>query len=183
MLKISEISSENERDYWLRLAGVDPPALEQSLKGYKQTSSYVEGDMLIVPIRSGAIAAGQPLSMDIEEYEGRIGIPLAEAAETGCFIAARVKGNSMAPRIMEGYLVVIDSRRRPPKDNVGQIVAAADEQGDMTIKILGQNRGGFFLVAGNPDFEPHIQNIDVSNKWAIFGRVVKWIGQLDRKRK
>lgn len=176
MLKIAEKAKPDEREYWLRRAGVDLPSIEETVRIRKKTGSYVDGDMLIVPIRTGAIAAGQPLSMDVNEYEGRIGIPLAEAADTSRFVAARVKGNSMAPRIMEGYIVIVDTRRRPPKENVGHIVAASDEQDGMTIKMLAESNGTFFLIAGNPDYHPHAQPIDAGHRWAIMGRVVKWVG-------
>jgi SOS-response transcriptional repressor LexA len=177
ILRIAELAAPGgDRDYWLKHAGVDVSAVQSTVDVFKKTFSYVEGDMVVVPIRSGAIAAGQPLSVSEDEYEGKIALPLSELPESRNYIAARVEGNSMAPRIMSGDIVVIDTRRRPPKEDVGHIVAARDDEGYLTIKTLAENGGRFFLLAGNPDYKPLMQPISMSNRWAIAGRVVRWIG-------
>jgi SOS-response transcriptional repressor LexA len=177
MLILADKLGGAERDYWLRTAGVDLSIAESTVEAFKKTFSYVDGDMMVIPIRSGAIAAGQPLSVSEDEYEGKIALPLSDLPESRNYLAARVEGNSMAPRIMAGDIVIIDTRRRPPKEDVGQIVAARDDDGCLTIKTLAENGGRFFLLAGNPDYKPLMQPISPSNRWAIAGRVVKWIGK------
>jgi SOS-response transcriptional repressor LexA len=177
VLRIAEHAQPGEREYWLRHAGVDLPKIEQQVRTYKTVYSYADGDLLFVPILKGAIAAGGPLSPDKHEFDGHIAIPLKDAADCAYFTAVRVRGSSMAPRIADGDLVVIDRRKRPLEENVGHIVAASDEQGDMTIKILQRVEGIYCLMAGNPAFEPRLQPVDVSNKWAIHGRIHCWIGQ------
>lgn len=176
MLKIAEHAPPGERDYWLRQAGVDLAAVDQLVTGYKRTFSFLDGDRLVVPIRTGAISAGQPLSLSDNEYEGSLALPISKAADTGKLIGARVRGDSMAPRILEGDIVVIDTRLYAPEENAGHIVAAADDDGKVTIKVLENINGGYFLVAHNPSFEPRIQPVDVGHPWSIAGRVVGWLG-------
>ena len=177
MLRVAEKVPVPESKYWLRKAGVDVESIDETVRHFKRTFSHVAGDMLVVPIRTGAIAAGHPLSLSDAEYEGSIALPLSEVGETRTFLAARVRGDSMSPRIMDGDLVVIDTRSRPPKENVGKIVAAVDDQGGITIKTLGESGGKYFLVAANSAFTPQVQPIDMSHRWSIAGRVVYWIGK------
>jgi len=180
MLRIAErahgIGRADERDYWLRHAGVDLPSIDETVRSYKRTYSHVDGDRLVIPIRTGAISAGQPLSLSADEYEGSLALPLNRAADSGSFLAARVRGDSMAPRILDGDIAVIDARPHRPEENLGHVVAAANEDGGVTVKVLSKVGPNYVLVADNPSFEPRVQAIDVANRWSIVGRVVGWLG-------
>ena len=173
--EIAKLDKRNG-EWWNRQTGEFQQSIDRTVEAYKRRYSYPYEDMLIVPILTSVVAAGPPAVVETleDEYEGSVAIPLPAGGDTGAMVAARTRGSSMEPLIPDGSLVIIDTRRNKPEENVGYVVAARSNDG-ITIKILRYESGMYFLVAGNPDFQPQLQPVNTETPWDIAGRVVRWI--------
>lgn len=97
----------------------------------------------------GEIAAGIPIEAieDIIDYEE---IP-NEMAATGDYIALRIKGDSMEPRIKEGDVVII--RRQENVEN-GEIAAVMVNGDNATLKQIKREDNGLWLISSNQAYPP-----------------------------
>lgn len=114
----------------------NPPLDKQGVRGVK------------IPVY-GEIAAGIPIEAieDIIDFEEIT----PEMAETGEYIALKVKGDSMAPRILEGDVVII---RRQETIESGEIAAVMVNGDSATLKKIKYADNGLWLMGNNPSFQP-----------------------------
>lgn len=108
----------------------------------------------------GRVPAGFPAEA-IENLEGQVSVDkdLARGAD----FALRVKGDSMAPEILEGDLVLV---RQAADAESGQRVVAHVEGAEATVKVLRRQGGKSWLEALNPAYAP------IRVPFTIVGRVV-----------
>lgn len=97
----------------------------------------------------GNIAAGIPIEA-IEDIIDQEEIP-TEMTNNGEYIALRVKGSSMEPRIKEGDVVII--KRQETIEN-GEIAAVLVNGNDVTLKQVKVEDNGIWLIPFNSAF-PH----------------------------
>ncbi len=156
LLKISKILNVSV-DY---LLGAEPQ--QPSSQGVK------------IPVL-GRVVAGIPIEAvtDILDYEE---IPAAMAA-SGEYFALRVQGDSMAPRIKEGDVVIV--RRQQEVEN-GEVAIVLVNGNEATIKEVQFSQFGITLVAWNPSvYTPHFYPMDEveSLPLRILGKVVELRGK------
>lgn len=134
---------------------------KQTEKGYK------------IPVL-GIIPAGIPIEAieDIIDYEE---IP-QEMAKTGEFFGLKVKGDSMAPRIQNGDVVII---RKQDDCETGDVCVVMVNGFDATLKQVKKDYNGITLVPFNDEYKPmfysnkDIQELPVK----ILGKVVELRGK------
>ena len=80
----------------------------------------------------------------------------------------RVKGNSMAPTIIDGAILVVDKSIKPGHNHI----VIANVNGGFVVKRLYTKDGFVSLLPDNPDFSPIVIEPDLGLE--IFG-VVTWI--------
>lgn len=114
------------------------------------------------------VAAGIPIDA-IEDILGYEDIT-EDMAMRGEYFALKVKGDSMAPKIMDGDIVVV--RCQPDAEN-GDIVIVQIDGDTATCKRLRKYAKGIALVSINPAYEPmQYSNEDIENlPVVILGRV------------
>lgn len=97
----------------------------------------------------GRIAAGIPISAitDIEDYE-EISAALAEQGE---YLALKIHGDSMEPRIREGDVIII---RRQEDCESGDVVAVLINGDEATCKRIKKTPEGIYLISNNPAYDP-----------------------------
>lgn len=97
----------------------------------------------------GRIAAGIPISaiQEIIDYEE---IP-EDMLKHGEYIALKVKGDSMEPRIADGDVVII--RIQETVEN-GEVAAVYVNGNDVTLKRVRKENNGIWLIGNNPAFQP-----------------------------
>lgn len=97
----------------------------------------------------GEIAAGIPIEAieDIIDFEEIT----PELAASGEFLALSIKGDSMAPRIQNGDVVII--RRQEAVEN-GDIAAVMVNGDSATLKRVKAESNGLWLLPLNPAFDP-----------------------------
>lgn len=119
----------------------------------------------------GRVQAGIPIEAieDIIDYEEIT----PELAATGDFFALQVTGESMAPRIWEGDVVIV---RKQPDIDSGSIAVVLVNGSDATIKKVSKHENGIMLIAFNPAiYEPHFySNKEITTlPVEILGKVVE----------
>lgn len=122
----------------------------------------------------GRIQAGIPVEaieeiIDYEEID-------EELAKTGDFFCLQIKGDSMAPRMLEGDVVVV--RKQPDLEN-GQIGIVLVNGQDATIKKVVKHETGISLVAFNTAYPTRIFTFEDIETLpvVILGRVVELRGK------
>lgn len=118
----------------------------------------------------GYVRAGVPTEA-VEEILGYEDVVLSES-ELKEYFALRIKGDSMAPRMMDGDTVIV---RKQSSFTSGDICVALVGSGDATVKKVIKKDFGIFLVPLNSNYEPlffscdEIENTPVS----IIGKVTE----------
>lgn len=118
----------------------------------------------------GKVAAGIPITaveniLDYEEIS-------SEMAASGDYVALRIVGSSMEPRMCEGDVVIV---RVQDTVEHGEVAVVMVNGGEATVKKVQFQKNGILLQPFNPSFEPlfysssDIENIPVR----IFGKVVE----------
>ncbi|MGM9551425.1 MAG: LexA family protein [Clostridia bacterium] len=118
----------------------------------------------------GYVRAGVPTEA-VEEVIGFEDIVIPENKKKD-FFALRIKGNSMAPRLMEGDTVIV---QKQSDFTSGDICVALVGTGDATVKKIIKKESGIILMPLNSDYEPlfftpqEVENTPVT----ILGRVTE----------
>lgn len=123
----------------------------------------------------GRIVAGIPMDAveDVIDWEE---IP-REMAATGEFFGLKVKGDSMAPRIQEGDVVIV---KRQADVESGKVAIVLINGNEATLKRVKKQENGITLIANNISvYEPHFYTNDEIEKLPvqILGEVVELRGK------
>ncbi len=113
----------------------------------------------------GTIACGTPITAE-QNIEGYVSVD----GELNCQFALRCKGDSMAPRVINGDLVYI---RQQPDVNDGQIAAVLID-GEATLKHVYHLPDGVQLVSDNPAYRPLIYTGEACAGLRIIGLAVAY---------
>lgn len=129
------------------------------------TGRYKKVDLISLPLLS-SVPGGAPSLMFHPEYVEKY-IAVDSVNDSSAF-ALEVKGNSMAPRIEDGDIIVVSPKLEPRSGDIC-VVRVSDEDTVKRIKIDGQL---IYLIPLNPEYEPMaVKKKDVTFIW----RVVKVI--------
>lgn len=114
------------------------------------------------------VAAGIP----IEALENIVDYEEIPESWPGEYAAVRVKGDSMAPRIQDGDVIIV---RIQSDASSGDIVVALVNGEDATVKKLIKHDNGIVLQPFNPAYESMFFSSDQANKIpvTIWGKVVE----------
>lgn len=118
----------------------------------------------------GSVAAGIPIEAitDIEDYE-EISDELAESGE---FVALRIKGNSMEPLLCPGDTVIVRVQNTIESGDIAIVLVGGDEA---TCKKIQKTPEGVLLISLNSSYQPmfytnsQIEALPI----LIFGKVVE----------
>lgn len=122
-----------------------------------------------VPIL-GSITCGQKITPDTEP-DGYADLPEGIHAN----FALRCKGDSMAPTILDGDLVLI---RQQPDVEEGQI-AAVSIDGETTLKHVYHHQDGLLLIAENSKYKPISVPFSPDREIIIHGLAVGYLRVFD----
>jgi repressor LexA len=129
-------------------------------------TSRLEDQVVEVPIL-GRIAAGQPL-LATEQVEDTLALPRAWVQGEEVFLL-RVSGESMAPLLLPGDLVMV---RVQPRVGRGEIAVVLVDQ-EATVKRVFEEAGGLVLKGDNPEFAPlRFSPAEAAELVQILGKVI-----------
>ena len=118
----------------------------------------------------GKVAAGIPITaveniLDYEEIS-------SETAASGEFVALKIQGSSMEPRMYDGDVVIV--RVQSSVEN-GEIAVVMVDGSEATVKKIQFHPNGIFLKPFNPSYDPIFYSNEQIEKLPvhIFGKVVE----------
>ena len=95
-------------------------------------------------------------------------------AYTSCF---RVKGDSMAPMIRDGYVVAVDASQVEHSKLYGKVVMAWHKNEGLIVSRLQNFDGMELLLPDSREFPPI--TLTAEHKWRVMGKVLWWVGSAD----
>lgn len=141
-----------------------------TLLGKEEAFDVVRGVVgMKIPVL-GKVAAGIPITaveniLDYEEIS-------SEMASSGDYVALRIQGSSMEPRMFDGDVVIV---RIQSSVEHGEVAVVMVDGGEATVKKIQFQSNGILLQPFNPSYEPifyskeEVENLPVR----IFGKVVE----------
>ena len=118
----------------------------------------------------GKVAAGIPITaveniLDYEEIS-------SETAASGEFVALKIQGSSMEPRMYDGDVVIV--RVQSSVEN-GEVAVVMVDGSEATVKKVQFHQNGIFLKPFNPSYDPIFYSNEEIEKLPvrIFGKVVE----------
>ena len=128
-----------------------------------------------VPLLSDPAAAGTPRAIDARQVETHVPFLKSWAPAGSSLVAVRARGDSMAPLILDNYIVFVDTAQHDHRKLAGRMVLARDSDG-CTFKWLRNSGPTYMLVAQNTSPRFPITVLRDGEDWGIVGAVVNWIG-------
>ena len=107
--------------------------------------------------------------------ESMIAAPNKWCPNPSTTVSLRVRGNSMAPLICDGYIIVVDTSQNDRADLNGEIVIAWHKNKGMAVSRLKRYGPTELLQPENRDYEAVVLN--GKDKWNILAKVLWWIGK------
>ena len=130
------------------------------------TSRYKKVELLALPLLS-SVPGGAPSMIFHPDYVERY-ISVDDVRDIQAF-ALEVKGNSMAPRIEDGDIIVVSPKLQAKNGDIC-VVRVNDEDTVKRVKIDDQT---IYLIPLNPDYEPMaVKKKDVTFVWKVV-KVIK----------
>ncbi len=130
------------------------------------TSRYKKVDLVSLPLLS-SVPGGAPSMIFHPDYVERY-ISVDDVRDNQAF-ALEVKGNSMAPRIEDGDIIVVSPKLQTKNGDIC-VVRVNDEDTVKRVKIEDQT---IYLIPLNPDYEPMaVKKRDVTFVWKVV-KVIK----------
>ena len=90
-------------------------------------------------------------------------------------VCLRVKGNSMSPLILDGYVIAVDTLDMHHDKLVGQIVVAWNVDKGLIVSRLIRFDHTDALVSDQREYESI--SLAAESKWRIIGKVLWWTGR------
>jgi repressor LexA len=146
------------------LLGFDKPATPTNLTPIKSD------DLINIPVL-GEIAAGKARLAD-QRFIDYIQMPNT-LVPTGNLFALRVKGDSMAPTIQDGTMVIIKEQPDVEDNEIAAVIINGDDEA--TLKRVKHQNGIILLIADNPDYDPIVLAGDINAR--IVGKAVAFMGR------
>lgn len=88
----------------------------------------------------------------------------------------RVSGNSMAPLLLDGYILAVDTSQHDRAKLEGEIVIAWNKDKGLMVSRLKSYGQTEVLQPENRDYEPIV--LGSGEKWKILAKVLWWIGKV-----
>lgn len=133
----------------------------------------------VLPIRAGdpSMDGDEIANFDESAAETVIAAPsdwCPNPAYTSCL---RVKGDSMAPTIRDGYIVAVDASQVEHSKLYGKVVVARHKNEGLIVSRLQCFDGMELLLPDSREFPPI--TLTAEHKWRVMGKVLWWVGLAD----
>jgi phage repressor protein C with HTH and peptisase S24 domain len=148
--------------------------------GHKQLKPK-STDFVTVPVLPVKVAALGEHAEEVGDLEQLKPESLWAAPASWCpnptrTISFRVKGNSMSPLILNGYLIAVDTSNSSPEKLRGQIVVAwSKKTRELVVSRLLRFEEIDALVSDNREHESVA--LVTESGWRIIGIVLWWVGK------
>jgi DNA-binding XRE family transcriptional regulator len=131
----------------------------------------------LLPLKAATygLEGDKRLDFDGVPPQGLIAAPSDWAPNPAFTSCLRVRGDSMAPVLRDGYIIVVDTSDTNRKQLVDKMVVAWHPDKGITVSWLKMVDGGEALVSQSAQYLPVVLSRDKS--WRVIGKVLWWIGR------
>jgi transcriptional regulator with XRE-family HTH domain len=147
--------------------------------GSKKEPSLKKATLVVIPllpVHAGTPGAqGDASDLTDIQAESVLAAPRDWCPNPGSTVCLRVKGDSMSPLILDGYIVAVDTSSTENNDLVGQIVIAWHKERGLLVSRLIRFDHMDALVSDRREYEA--VSITAGSDWRIVGRVLWWTGK------
>lgn len=146
--------------------------------GKKKSSSSVDFVAVpLLPVHAGAPGDGGDKVVDLEQVrpEATLAAPVAWCPNPKSTMCLRVRGNSMSPLILDGYIIAVDTLDVRHDKLVGNIVVAWNVDKGLIVSRLIRFDHTDALISDQRQYESI--SLAPESKWRIIGKVLWWIGK------
>jgi SOS-response transcriptional repressor LexA len=130
----------------------------------------------LLPVRAGTPGEAGDKTVDLEQVrpEAMLAAPMEWCPNPKSTICLRVRGNSMSPLILDGYIIAIDILDVHHDKLVGQIVVASNPARGLIVSRLIRFDHTDALVSDRRDYESI--SLAPESGWQVIGKVLWWTG-------
>jgi len=141
-------------------------------------SNPTEDSLVAIPFLPIVAAAGKEVGSSSHElnrarYDKIIAAPKLWCPNPGHTVAMRVKGDSMEPKLFDGYIIVVDQQQTEKTKLNGKMVVVHHDNFGLVVSRFWQLKNSETLISDNREHEPVVW----SSAWSVIGKVLWWIGE------
>jgi phage repressor protein C with HTH and peptisase S24 domain len=156
----------------MRTEPPEPRTAAEELDAYEHGEGFA-----LVPQYDVTASAGPGRVVDQEEEVGKLAFRRSwlrsRGLKPGTCVAITVSGDSMAPTIRDGALVLVDTRQAQPREE-GIYIIQVD--GHLVAKRLQLDfRGGLYIRSDNQAYREQHLDAEEAEQLCVVGRVI-WAG-------
>ena len=131
----------------------------------------------LLPVRAATPGEEGDKVADLDQLkpEAMLAAPMDWCPNPASTISLRVKGNSMSPLILDGYIIAVDTADVSHDDLLGQIVVAWNREKGLLVSRLIRFDHTEALVSDHREYES--VSLATESRWRIVGRVLWWTGR------
>jgi DNA-binding XRE family transcriptional regulator len=130
-----------------------------------------------LPVQAGTPGADGDGEIDLEQVqpESMWAAPKGWCPKPNSTVCFRVKGNSMSPLILDGYIIAVDTSEMDRDQHLGKIVVAHHVKKGLIVSRLTRFDHTDVLVSDQRDYES--VSLAPELGWRIIGEVLWWTGK------
>ncbi len=130
----------------------------------------------LLPVHAGTPGAqGDTCDLTDIQPESVLAAPRDWCPNPPSTVCLQVRGDSMSPLILDGYIVAVDTSATENDDLVGQIVIAWHKEKGLLVSRLIRFDHMDALVSDRREYEA--VSLTSSSDWRIVGKVLWWTGK------
>jgi len=135
-----------------------------------------------IPFLPIVAAAGKEVGSSSHElnrarYDKIIAAPKLWCPNPGHTVAMRVKGDSMEPKLFDGYIIIVDQQQTEKTKLNGKIIVVHHDKFGLVVSRFWQLKNSEALVSDNRSHDP----VPLSPSWRIVGKVLWFIGECQQE--
>lgn len=130
----------------------------------------------LLPVRAATPGEEGDRVADLDQVkpEAMLAAPAKWCPNPASTISLTVKGNSMSPLILDGYIIAVDTSDTAHDDLVGKIVVAWTREKGLLVSRLIRFDHTEVLVSDHREYVS--VSLATESRWRIVGRVLWWTG-------
>jgi SOS-response transcriptional repressor LexA len=162
-----------------RLVDTNVHQIDIASAGSGKKKKVSKSEHIAVPLLKVVAAAhggkGDVSGLHDAPTEGVIAAPKEWCPNPTTTTCLRVKGDSMAPVICDGYIIAVDSSQNDRTQLHGKIVIAWNKEKGLTVSRFNRFDNAEVLQPENNAYESIVLNN--GGKWKIIAKVLWWVGK------
>jgi phage repressor protein C with HTH and peptisase S24 domain len=141
----------------------------------KHKADFVAVPLLPVTAATPGAKGAKEEDIDQIQPERLLAAPKVWCPHPASTVCMRVKGNSMSPLILDGYIIAVDTSEVRHEKLIGQIVVAQNMEKGLLVSRLIRFDHTDALVSDHREYNSI--SVTAASEWRIVGKVLWWTGR------